>query len=228
MSFAIIGYGLLGKELHSQTKWDYFSKEKDGLDVTSFSNIDKILSNITHSTIINCVGYTNTQDNERNLHWDINVIGTKNLIDFCKKYNKKLVHISTDYIYANSVPNASESDVPVHCDNWYGYSKLVADALVQIELDNYLLLRGTHKSFPFKHKKAWINQIGNFDYVSNIVSLMIKLITNNHTGIYNVGTELKNMYQLALKTNKNILPSICPPSFPKDVSMDLNKLNLTK
>jgi dTDP-4-dehydrorhamnose reductase len=58
----------------------------------------------------------------------------------------KLVHLLT-YLYSGSVSNASESDVPVHCNNWYGYTKLLADGLVQLESNNYLICRCTHKLY---------------------------------------------------------------------------------
>jgi dTDP-4-dehydrorhamnose reductase len=60
---------------------------------------------------------------KRDLHWDINYKFVHELILFCNKNDIKLVHISTDYLYSGSVSNASESDVPVHCNNWYGYTK---------------------------------------------------------------------------------------------------------
>jgi dTDP-4-dehydrorhamnose reductase len=81
---------------------------------------------------------------QRDLHWDINYKFVHELILFCNKNDIKLVHISTDYLYSGSVSNASESDVPVHCNNWYGYTKLLADGLVQLEF-NHLICRCTHK-----------------------------------------------------------------------------------
>jgi len=76
------------------------------------------------------------------------------LVDLCNQYNKKLVHISTDYLYTFSKDNATENDVPVHCRNWYGYTKLLADGYVQLKADNFLLIRSTHKAEPFTFDTA--------------------------------------------------------------------------
>jgi hypothetical protein len=137
---------------------------------------------------------------------------------------KKLVHISTDYVYAGSVSNATEEDVPVHCNNWYGYTKLVSDALIQIRSKNYLICRCTHKPNPFPYDSAWVDQVGNFDYVDIISSLIIKGIENDLSGVYNVGTEIKTMYELAKKT-KNIKKIFSPIHVPKNTTMNLDKFN---
>ena len=130
-----------------------------------------------------------------------------------------MVHISTDYVYTNSVNNASENDVPIHGDNWYSYTKLLGDSYVQLN-ENSLILRGTHKQRPFPYNKAWLDQIGNFDYVDVMANLIKQLIEKEATGLYNVGTELKTMFNLA----GDITPDFAPINVPKNVSMNINKL----
>ena len=58
-------------------------------------------------------------------------------------YNKKLLQFSSDYVYGNSVSNASEEDVPVHAKTWYSYSKLISDAY----LASILSLNAIHLKF---------------------------------------------------------------------------------
>ena len=146
MSNLILGYGLLGKEIHKQTGWDF---TKNIIDIES-----------GYDLVINCIGHTNTYDNNREKHWYANVQIPKGLIEYCNEKNIKYVHISTDYIYSGSVNNASEEDVPVHNNCWYSYTKLLADGLVQLESNDYLICRGTHKPYPFTHEKAWISSTG--------------------------------------------------------------------
>jgi hypothetical protein len=74
----------------------------------------------------------------------------------------------------------------------------LADGLVQLESNNYS--RCTHKPTPFPYESAWIDQIGNFDIIRS--SLVIDMINSKISGVYNVGTEMKSVYQLALKTKK--------------------------
>ena len=92
-----------------------------------------------YDVIVNCVANTDTYSKKRGPHWDINYKGTSDLVDFCNKWNVKLVQISTDYVYAGGMPNKSEDDVPVHQDTWYSYTKLLSDAHVQLKSKDYLL-----------------------------------------------------------------------------------------
>ena len=221
----ILGDGLLGSEIVKQTGWDYASRKKDGIDFTDYSTYEYLLED--YSEIVNCIGYTNTYDTNKNKHWEVNYDGVSNLVHLCNFRNRKLIHISTDYIYSNSKPNANENDVPVHCNNWYGYTKLLGDAHVQLKSKNYLLIRCSHKPEPFPYEKAYVNLIGNFDYVSVISEKIIQLIDSDSNGVYNVGTEIKSMYDLAKSTNKNVEPTnlLFNSSMPNDVSMNLDKLN---
>ena len=45
-NIAILGDGLLGSEIHSQTGWDLISRKKDGLDITDKSTFHSTLSEL--------------------------------------------------------------------------------------------------------------------------------------------------------------------------------------
>ena len=156
----------------------------------------------------------------------MNYKAVSDLVDLCNQYNKKLVHVSTDYLYTHSKEEASEEEVPVHCNNWYGYTKLLADGYIQLKSNHFLLIRSGHKKEPFLYDKAWTDQVGNFDYTSVITKLIVELIQGNANGIFNVGTELKNMFDLAKKTKDDVLPIAKDKNIgiPDNISMNLSKL----
>lgn len=223
MKRLILGDGLLGNEIRKQTGWDYISRKKNGIDFTDFCSYREYLKG--YDEIINCIGYVNTYDTDRTKHWDINYKGVDVLIKLCNLFHQKLIHISSDYIYSNSVSNASEEDVPVHCRNWYGYTKLLSDGIVQLHSDDYLLIRTSFKEKPCKHSKGWMIE-GNFDYVDTITEKIVKVINAGASGIYNIGTDKKTLFELGKQTNKEIEPTTeyIDESVPKDVSMNLNKM----
>lgn len=218
----ILGDGLLGGEIYNQTGWDYVSRKKTNFDV---ENLETSIPQ-GYNTIVNCIANTDTYSEDRNSHWKLNYEFVYNLINFCNKNKIKLVHISTDYIYTGSIESASEDDVPVHCNNWYGYTKLLGDSLVQLLSNEYLICRCTHKPKPFPYDKAWVDQIGNFDYVDEISKLLIIAINRNLTGVYNVGTDTKSIFDLALQT-KNVIPTNSPLYVPKNTTMSLKKFYKT-
>ena len=226
----ILGDGLLGSEIINQTEWDYISRKEHGFDVTDLDTyhlLTKVefgaVQHCPYDVILNCIANTNTYSDDKDSHWNVNYKGVSNLIDFCNNWNIKLVHISTDYLYSGSDSEATEDTVPVHCNNWYGYTKLLGDGLVQLQSKHYLLCRCTHKPKPFPYDVAWIDQVGNFDYVDNIAKIIISMVTNNLKGLYNVGTETKTIYELASETRK-VKKIYSPAHVPKNLSMNLNKL----
>jgi dTDP-4-dehydrorhamnose reductase len=224
MKPVILGNGILGKELAKQTGWDILSRSVNGLDLRDITTWAHLL--LPYDTIINCIAYTKTYDDNKELHWDINYKAVVELVDYCNLHGKKLVHVSTDYVYTNSIGVPDENDIPVHQSTYYAYTKLLADGYIELKAKNYLILRGTHKPTPFPYNEAWTNHLGNFDYINIITDLYIKLIKKDAKGLFNVGTSNKSMYRLALETKPNVAP-ICNKDIrvPLDVSMNVSKLN---
>lgn len=224
----ILGDGQLGTEIRNQTGWDYISRKKDGLDAEyGWIEFDKYIGEQTeYEMIINCIGFTDTYSEDRDKHWNINYKFVAQLADYCQQYSLMLVQISTDYIYSNSKPNASEDDVPVHCANWYGYTKILADGYVQLKVHEYLIVRCSFKPSPFPYDNALVNQVGNFDYTDVIASKIVNLCKNTATGVYNVGTDAKTIYTLAKKTRPDVKPNNekIHKTMPIDITMNCSKM----
>jgi dTDP-4-dehydrorhamnose reductase len=222
----VLGDGKLATEIVKQTRWNYVSRKKDNVDARDLSTYAAHV--MKYDTVVNCIAYTGTYDPQRQEAWDINYRFVAELADFCEAFHKKLVHISTDFVYANSKEFASEEDIPSHALNWYSYSKLLGDAHVQMRNSDYLLIRTSFKPKPFPHDKAFYDQVGNFDYTDKIAELIIKLIKNKASGVYNVGTETKDVYELAKQTKPDVVGiavvSAINTSVPYDVTMDLSKM----
>ena len=219
----ILGDGLLGSYLYSIGGYHMLSRKKDEMDITQRAYFPIFLNR--YDTVVNCMAYTDTYSKNRNLHWDTNYVAVHNLAKYCQKNYKKLVHISTDFVYANSAGTPSEEDVPVHNEDWYSYTKLLGDAAVQMIGGNYLVCRCTHKPFPFMFDTAWTDRIGNFDYTKQIGDLIHGLIQEDASGVYNVGTKTKSMFDLAQKTNPNVKEGLAPSHVPKKTTMNVGKLN---
>ena len=223
MRVLVIGDGLLGSEIVKQTNWDFISRKKDGIDFTNLESYQHKLYN--YDVVLNCVAFTDTYSEDKETNREINYVAVTNLSDFCLQQDKKLIHISTDYVYSNSVSNASENDLPLISENWYTYYKLLADEYILLKNNNFLICRCSFKPNPFPYEKAWVDHVGNFDYVNKIAYLIIKLINNNAVGLFNVGTNLKSIFELSKLSNQNIIPTLKPSKAPSNVSMNTNKLN---
>jgi dTDP-4-dehydrorhamnose reductase len=221
MKVVILGDGLLGKELKNQTGWDSISRKSHQIDFNNVTSCFRYLKE--YDIIINCIAHTDTYDKNKDTHWAINYKAVSRLSDWCTENNKKLVQISTDYVYANSIGAANESTVPVHANNWYSLSKLLGDSYIELKGDDYLIIRCSHKPNPFPYNIAYGDIVGNFDYVNVIAAGIISLINHEATGLYNVGTENKTMYDLAKETRPDVKKENSNEWMPKDVRMDCSK-----
>jgi dTDP-4-dehydrorhamnose reductase len=226
-SILVLGDGLLGGEIARQANWPVLSRSKDAFDIVDPACLRMMTDDAgscRYDVIVNCIANTDTYSDDRDAHWGPNYSGVANLVEFCNEQQVKLVQISTDYLYTGSASNAAEGDVPVHGNNWYCYTKLLADGYVQLRSNDYLLIRCTHKPTPFPYERAWTDQTGNFDYVDTIGGLIIQLIKKGSSGVFNVGTEQKSIHDLAVLTNPSVLSTHRPPGAPGDVTMDVSKL----
>jgi dTDP-4-dehydrorhamnose reductase len=156
---------------------------------------------------------------------DVNFKFVVDLVQICNQFDKKYIHISTDYVYSNSTVNATEDDVPVHNPTWYSYSKILADGYVENFSQNHTTFRVTHKPKPFPYEKAWDNQFGNFDYVDNQARRIISLILRNVNGIYNIGVDNpRSVFTMAVETNKDVNGVGAPHEVPKNLIMSVSKI----
>ena len=220
MKVLILGDGLLGKEIASQTKWDVASRKLGNLpDINDFGELSNLI--YTYDVVINCIAYTDTYLPNKQPHYDVNYKFATDISDVCNNEDVKLVHISTEFVYANNEGLPTEDDIPIPNNTWYGYTKLLADEYIQLCNPNYLICRELHKPNPFPYNEVWKVQTSG-DTVDKIANLIIQLINKNASGVFNVGTGDKWLKELAPKSCKQI-----PPPFrtPNDTRMSLIKLN---
>ena len=222
MKALVLGKGKLGSEIVKQTGWDYLSRAEHEITIDNFDTWKSRMSE--YDVIVNCIANTDTYSDDKEKHWKANYELVTFLAEFCDENNKKLVHISTDYLYQNSIEDAEETNECEFEHTWYMFTKLLADEYLKEHAKNYLICRLSHKPYPFPYESAWVDVVTNADYTPVITDLVIKLIEGGAEGLYNVGTERKTIYELAQRTNKNVLKSIAPPHIPKNVTMNISKM----
>jgi len=216
MKVVVLGNGLLGSELINQTGWDCISR-KDGFDALrpKFSLLNK------YDVIINCIANTDSYSQDMDAHMNVNYKFVVKLSDYCNKKGKKLVQISTEFVYANNLEQPDETDREFPDNTWYAKSKLLADQYITVTNPTALICRELHKSLDIKtYNQIWDIKTSG-DTVDKIANLIIKLVKKQANGIFNVGTGSKPLHQLA-PTASVIEP---PAQVPKDTRMNLDKLN---
>lgn len=212
------GSGLLSLELQkSDLNIKYLSSKE--FDITK-EDIKSKLEEINPDIIIHAAAITNSNNIKSNPELAIktNIIGTAFISEYCIKNNKRLVYISTDYIYPGIKGNYKEDD-PVLPVNDYAWTKLGGECSVKL-VPNHLIIRTSFGSTNFPYPKAWTNQIVSKDYVDIIAPIILKVSKSTLIGILNIGTYPKSMYEYASRRN-DVLPIL--KSNEANFSLNLNK-----
>ena len=152
---------------------------------------------------------------------DLNIIGTANIVKICSNLKIKLIYFSTGYVYEGRVGNYKETD-PILPVNNYAWSKLGGECAVAM-YKNSLILRITMCEKPFLHEYAFHDINTNFMFHEEVVKIIPKIL--DKIGILNVGGKTQSIYLFAKKTNKNVKKKSGKKLFPKNISMNVGKLN---
>ena len=220
--------GQLGSELKLLSKkfniynW-YFFDRKD-LDFLILDSINKKISKVNPDYIINCAAYTNVENAEDNyLHADmINNKAVGKIARWSFQNDKKLIHISTDYVFGdNHIQPIKVEEKPAPL-NIYGKTKFNGEKICLKENPKSIIIR-TSWLFSFYGKnfvKTIINlmnkddkikvvddQIGSPTYAFDLASVIIKIIKfrNWFPGIYHYTNEGNiSWYDFALQIKKII------------------------
>ena len=103
--------------------------------------------------VINLAAYTNVSEGQKqkgdkaSLCYQLNVVGTQNLVDQIKDKDVYLIHISTDMVFPGDAadPGPYAEDHPINPDEnrltWYGYTKALAERIVTSTLPFTAILR---------------------------------------------------------------------------------------
>lgn len=198
----------------------------DGVDISNFDKVQQKISQTDASAILHVAAKTDVDDCEEDKDlgrdgeaWKINVVGTKNIAEACKKFNKKLIYISTDFVFDGENPPTGgylEDDTP-NPINWYSKTKYEGELIVQNSGATYIIVR---IAFPFrahfaqkkdfmraildrlKHDQpvmAIADQTITPTFIDDIAKALRILIEKDEKGLYHVvGSESLSPYNAAI------------------------------
>lgn len=140
--------GQLGAALRSALAYRHdfetLFTDHDNLDITDPEAVKACVGSFRPDYVVNAAAYTavDKAESEPERCRQINAEAVKGLAEACAVSNAKLVHISTDYVFAgNGTKPYKETDTPSPC-NVYGRTKLEGEELVKSLLpDSHAILR---------------------------------------------------------------------------------------
>lgn len=204
------GNGRLGKELVKVFP-ESLHPPKEQLPINTSALVDKYISESKPDVIIHAAALTSVPycEDHREEAYDINVVGTENLISACLKHHSEcnFVFLSTACVFRGDVGNYVETDLP-YPKNYYALSKLIAECAVRHSGLKHLVIRTNfvaREKWPYQ--KAFTDRFGTYLFASDVASAIASIVKQEFTGIVHVcGDQKMSMFELAKITTPDIQP----------------------
>ena len=224
------GNGEFCKHLVEQGKdFSFLTPTKKEADIRHFWQLDRYFYQYQNDfdIVIHAGAITRPMvihEDDPKLSIKTNIIGTANVVMACEKYNKKIIYISTDYVYPGTVGNYKESD-DLNPFTKYGWSKLGGECAVKM-YDNHLILRMAMNKKPFPHLKALSDMKKSLMYIEDAAKITLQLL--DETGVINVGGKSQPVYEFVKEVNPDVEPislsEISDVNMATDCSMNTTKM----
>lgn len=218
--------GQLGKEWQnvierSKRDIDLLTYNSSQLDITHYQGMSDELRKQQPDAVINCAAYTDVDgaEDEKKTARKVNVEAVLYLAEMSSELGFKLVHYSTDYVFAGTkddhknFPNGYSEDHPAKPINWYGKTKWEGEEAIRQTTDDYLVIRiswlcGKYGSNFVKtmlklgreqdELQVVNDQWGSPTFAENVVQNSLGLMDEEVTGTYHVTSKgLINWYGFA-------------------------------
>ncbi|EHJ02138.1 dTDP-4-dehydrorhamnose reductase [Clostridium sp. DL-VIII] len=179
---------------------------REDLDITNDKAVNEYITKLKPKCIVHCAAYTavDKAEDEKELCYNVNVIGTANIAKACKKVNAKMIYISTDYVFDGHGDKPFEiNDVPNPL-SVYGKAKYEGELVVQKYLNKYFIVRvswvfGIHGNNFVKtmlrlgkERKSIdvvADQIGSPTYTVDLAKLLCDMTESEKYGVYHATNE---------------------------------------
>ncbi len=159
----------------SQNNFELIKTDLHGenqIDIRDKNSVDNFFKNHNFDWVILLSAYTDVDGAEKQrgdktgICWKVNVQGVKNVVDACKKYGRKLIFISTDFVFEGTHGPYSE-DTPAGQNpkkiSWYGLTKVEGENIILSNLKDAIILR---IAYPYR---------GKFEEKDDIAKRFLKL-----------------------------------------------------
>ena len=211
----ILGTGLTGlvgsrivELLSDKNEFENLSRSS-GVDITDKNQVLERIKNSDAQVVLHLAAKADVDgcEGDKSLGregeaWKINVEGTRNVADACLQTNKKLIYISTDFVFDGKKEVYQEDDIPSPI-NWYAQTKYEGEKTVQELKTSWIIAR---IAYPYRVNfvkpdffRAIFNRLKNGEpvaavtdhiftptYIDDIAFALDALLIGNYNGIFHV------------------------------------------
>lgn len=179
------------------------------LDITDKKAVENTITSIQQDAVIHCAAWTavDAAEEEQNKAkvFAINVDGTRNIAEACKKCDCKMIYISTDYVFDGQGTEPWKPECKDYAPlNVYGESKLQGELAVAELLEKYFIVRiawvfgKNGNNFiktmlnvgkKFNTLRVVNDQIGTPTYTFDLARLLVDMVETEKYGYYHATNE---------------------------------------
>lgn len=179
------------------------------LDITNAEDVMKTIQSVNPEVVVHCAAWTAVdlaEDEDKQAKVKaINVDGTQNIANACKKVDAKMVYISTDYVFDGQGTEPWQPDCKDYKPlNVYGQTKLGGELAVSNTLDKYFIVRiawvfgkngnnfiKTMLNIGKKYDTLRVvnDQIGTPTYTYDLARLLVDMVETDKYGYYHATNE---------------------------------------
>jgi dTDP-4-dehydrorhamnose reductase len=197
--------GMLGRDMTALLGDRGRGVDIDGIDITSLESVERVLTAVRPSVVVNCAAFTDVDGCESNQEtaMQVNGEGVAHLAMATRTIGARLVQVSTDYVFDGSKGAPYQEDDAPHPLNVYGESKLAGEMNAVFNPDHLIVrtqwLYGLHgKNFVETMLRLGAerdelsvvdDQIGSPTWTVDLAHVILALVEKGCQGVYHAANE---------------------------------------
>jgi dTDP-4-dehydrorhamnose reductase len=196
--------GQVGREIAALAPdfpdFDFVFADSQQLNVSSHDDIQRMFASRKFDYCINTAAYTavDKAETDREKVALANMIGPHLLARACKESQTRLIHLSTDYVYHNTLNRPLLEDDPVEPKSVYAFSKCAGDeAVLHFHPEGAMVVRTSWVFSSFGHNfvktmlrlgkerpelRVVCDQIGTPTYARHLALALLRAIASAESG----------------------------------------------
>lgn len=199
-----LGYDIV-RELENRGEFEYKALDVNEMDITNREQVFKVIKEYQPDVIFHCAAWTavdKAEEMEEKVH-DINVVGTKNLVDASLEVDAKMIYMSTDYVFDGKKEGYYKEEDPINPMSVYGKTKYEGEEEVRKNPKHFI----TRISWVFgingnnfiktmlrlseNHEEVTVvdDQVGSPTYTVDLAKLLVEMASSEKYGTYHVNND---------------------------------------
>lgn len=201
--------GRLGTQLCKEFP-EAYAPHHEEMDIADFKEVSERIKEFKPELLIHAAALTSVRECEGDpdLAWQINVGGTRNLVDACLRYCPEayFVYISTACIFSGKEGDYNEQSIP-DPKNYYSLTKLAGECVPRI-LNKWIVVRTNFVAKePWPYPRAFKDRYGTYLFADDVAKAVKEVTNAEFTGVIHItGDRKMSMFTLARMISPKVKP----------------------